>query len=144
MRRVSVSHEFVEFVPPDLEEGVLYVSISYATAIHLCACGCRNRVVTPISPAEWQLLYDGESVSLTPSIGNWEFPCRSHYWIRHNEIKWARSWSDEEIAEGRCRDAEDLEHYFSGKRAETAEVSAPVTQPRLSILHQLLRLFGLR
>jgi hypothetical protein len=35
----------------------------------------------PISPADWQLAYDGDTVSLTPSIGNWGFPRRSHYWI---------------------------------------------------------------
>lgn len=144
MKRASISHEFIEYIPSELEEGLLYVSIQYATAVHLCACGCGNKVVTPISPAEWQLLYDGESVSLTPSIGNWEFPCHSHYWIRHNKIKWARRWSDERIAEGRRRDAEDLENYFAGSRVKAVDVSAPLTQPRQSILHRLQRLFGLR
>lgn len=61
--------------------------------MHLCACGCRTKVVTPISSTEWRLIYDGESVSLYPSIGNWQFPCQSHYWIRRNEIRWAREWS---------------------------------------------------
>ena len=28
-----------------------------------------NKVVTPISPADWQLFYDGDTVSVTPSIG---------------------------------------------------------------------------
>src|SRR5579875_1493375 len=98
MKRASVSHEFVEDIPLQLDEGIVYVSIPYSTVVHLCPCGCRNKVVTPLSPAEWQLLYDGESVSLTPSIGNWEFPCRSHYWICHNRIRWARQWTTEEIA----------------------------------------------
>ena len=53
------------------------MSIPYATAVHLCACGCGNKVVTPFSPAEWQLTYDGDTVSLSPSIGNWQFPCKS-------------------------------------------------------------------
>ncbi len=143
MKPASISHEFVEYIPPDLEDGVLYVSIPYATAVHLCACGCGNKVVTPISPAQWQLLYDGKSVSLTPSIGNWQFPCHSHYWIRRDKIKWARRWSDEEITEGRRRDADDLESYFAGRRAKAVDASAPVTRPRQSILHRLLRLFGL-
>lgn len=124
MKRTSISHEFVEFVPPELQDGTLYVSIEYATAVHLCACGCGNKVVTPISPAEWQLLYDGDSVSLMPSIGNWQFPCRSHYWIRRNKIKWAAAWTDKDIAEGRRRDAEDLESYFTG-RQNPAQVSPP-------------------
>jgi hypothetical protein len=38
-------HAFVERVPERLEEGVLYVSILYATAMHFCACGCRREVV---------------------------------------------------------------------------------------------------
>ncbi|MFC4855982.1 DUF6527 family protein [Actinophytocola glycyrrhizae] len=24
--------------------------------------------------------FNGETVSLSPSIGNWSFPCRSHYY----------------------------------------------------------------
>lgn len=80
---------FIVTVPDDLEEGVLYVSMTYATAIHLCACGCREEVVTPISPNDWQLGYDGEDISLTPSIGNWRLPCRSHYWIRSGRVDWA-------------------------------------------------------
>ncbi len=144
MKRTSISHEFVEYIPPELVEGVLYVSIPYATAIHLCACGCGNKVVTPISPVEWQFLYDGESVSLTPSIGNWEFPCHSHYWIRHDGIQWARRWSDAEIAEGRSRDAEDLENYFADRGVKAVDAAIPVTQPRRSILDRLKRLFRLR
>lgn len=89
MRHTSLKHAFVEFMPSELQEGVLYVSIQYATAIHTCACGCGNKVVTPISPGDWQLLFDGNSVSLTPSIGNWQFPCRSHYWITSNKVCWA-------------------------------------------------------
>ena len=42
--------EFVEYIPTVLEEGILYISMKYATAVHLCACGCRQKVVTPISP----------------------------------------------------------------------------------------------
>jgi len=34
-------------------------------------------VVTPLSPTGWSLIFDGETVSLYPSIGNWNFPCRS-------------------------------------------------------------------
>ena len=68
--------------------------MTYATTTHLCACGCGNKVVLPLSPADWQLYFDGERVSLTPSIGNWQFPCQSHYWIRRNGIFWADRWSE--------------------------------------------------
>jgi hypothetical protein len=36
-------------------------------------------------------------VSLDPSIGNWSFPCRSHYWIRNNKVRWAENWSQARI-----------------------------------------------
>ncbi len=93
MRRTTIVHEFVEFIPSELKEGTLYISIPYATAVHLCACGCGIKVVTPISPPEWLLRWDGDTVSLHPSIGNWQFPCRSHYWIMRNRVEWARSCS---------------------------------------------------
>jgi len=66
-----LTHEFVEYVPAELADGVLYISIIYRSAVRRCACGCGNKVVTPITPADWQLPYDGDTVSLTPSIGNW-------------------------------------------------------------------------
>jgi hypothetical protein len=89
MRADRIDHEFVEFVPEQLAEATLYISMGYATAIHLCLCGCGQRVVTPLSPTDWRLTYDGESVSLDPSIGNWSFRCRSHYVIRRNHVIWA-------------------------------------------------------
>lgn len=82
--------EFVEFIPTDLEEGKLYVSMKYCTAVHLCACGCGERVVTPLRENEWTLSFNGV-VTLSPSIGNFEFPCRSHYYIIRNGIQWLPS-----------------------------------------------------
>jgi hypothetical protein len=70
MKRMTLTHQFGEYVPSELADGVLYISIPYRTVVHRCLCGCGNKVVTPISPAEWQLTYDGETISLTPSIGN--------------------------------------------------------------------------
>ncbi|SDF44278.1 hypothetical protein SAMN05216464_11831 [Mucilaginibacter pineti] len=86
---------FVELMPKEIEDGVLYISMEYATAIHRCACGCGSKVVTPLSPKDWKLNFNGESISLSPSIGNWNFDCKSHYWIVNNNIKWDVSWSDE-------------------------------------------------
>jgi hypothetical protein len=87
---------FVTQVPEALEEGYLYVSMPYATAIHLCACGCRWQVITPLRPGRWRLTFDGR-VSLRPSIGNWSFPCRSHYFIDSDRVAWARPWAEDEI-----------------------------------------------
>jgi hypothetical protein len=81
VNRASIRHEFVDLIPDALEDGVLYVSVQYATALHLCCCGCGSEVVTPLSPTDWSLTFDGDTVSLRPSIGNYSFPCRSHYFI---------------------------------------------------------------
>lgn len=100
----SIKHEFVEFIPEQIEERVLYVSIEYATAVHKCFCGCGMKVVTPFDPTDWKITFDGVTVSLYPSIGNWEFPCQSHYWIENNKIRWAKKWTKKQIAEGRALD----------------------------------------
>ena len=71
-------------MPERLEPDVIYVSLRFSLVSHQCACGCDEEVVTPLSPRDWQLIFNGESVSLYPSIGNWSFPCRSHYWIDQN------------------------------------------------------------
>ena len=105
-------HEFVECIPDKLQEGVLYISLPYATAVHRCACGCGNDVVTPFSPTDWHLMFNGETVSLAPSIGNWSFPCRSHYWIEGGRVVWAARWSDEQIAQERERDARRKSAYY--------------------------------
>lgn len=97
-------HEFVEYIPNNLEAGVLYISITFATAAHLCCCGCRREVTTPFTRTDWKLIYDGESVSLQPSIGNWSFPCQSHYIITGNSVRWVDRWSPERIVQGRQAD----------------------------------------
>ena len=98
---MKLKHEFVKMVPEPLEQGVLYICMEYRVAIHSCCCGCGRKVVTPFSPEGWKLIFDGKTVSIRPSIGNWNFECRSHYWITNNQIEWDRSWSDAEIKRSR-------------------------------------------
>lgn len=102
----SLVHEFVKAIPEELEERTLYVSMDYAIVAHKCCCGCGGEVVTPLSPFDWKLTYNGKSISLSPSIGNWSFECMSHYWIEESTIKWAGQWSKEQIEAGRRRDRE--------------------------------------
>ena len=101
MRVSQLTPVFVEHVPEPVPEGILYISVQYGTAVHKCCCGCGHEVVTPMSPTDWRLIFDGESVSLEPSIGNWSFPCRSHYWVTKNRVQWAPAWSREQVAAGR-------------------------------------------
>jgi hypothetical protein len=111
-RQKIIRPEFVEFIPDEVEEGVLYVSTRYATATHKCPCGCGEIVVTPIRPTDWTLIWDGDSVTLEPSIGNWSLPCQSHYWIIKNRIVWSRKWGAEKIELGRLTDAKRKPDYF--------------------------------
>lgn len=135
----SVSHEFVEFVPERLEERTIYVSIPFATAVHRCLCGCGSKVVTPISPAGWSVTFNGESISLDPSIGNWNFPCQSHYWIENNRVLWASQWSREEIDAGREKARRARLVYFDRASQDRApSMSNP--EPRLSLWERLKRL----
>jgi len=110
----TVKHIFVESVPGELEAGVLYISMDYATTIHSCLCGCGREVVAPLSPTDWKLLFDGETVSLSPSIGNWSFPCESHYWIRRNRVRWSTKMSRQRIDAGRARAKKAKERHLKG------------------------------
>jgi hypothetical protein len=131
--RATVSHEFVHAIPDQLEEGVVYVSIPYATAVHRCCCGCGHEVVTPLDPLQWSLIFDGETISLTPSIGNWSFPCRSHYWIRGGKVRKARSFTDAEVADLRAEDRErPLDHYGSRTGPSEAAQATPRWWTRLT------------
>jgi hypothetical protein len=90
MRHDTLTTEFVEYIPETLQPGILYVSEKYETAIHLCACGeCKNKTVTPFgSPNGWTMTKNENKITLRPSIGNWQFPCKSHYHITDNKVEW--------------------------------------------------------
>lgn len=137
----TIKHEFVEFIPRERQEGVLYVSIPCATAVHSCFCGCGQKVVTPLSPAHWQLTFDGETISLWPSVGSWSYSCRSHYFIKRDEVVWAGDMPKDKIASGRARDA-------AARTAHFDEVVQPITPPSVAPKRQsrkkgfLNRIFG--
>ncbi len=118
-----MQHRFVEIIPDTVEDGVLYISLKYCTAIHKCVCGCGNEVVTPISPTDWKLIFDGKTVSLSPSIGNWSFNCQSHYWIKRNEIVYAREWDKEEIQFGRTNDEKRKAKYYNKENESVSSVT---------------------
>jgi len=92
-----MKHKFVEYMPKIIEDNILYISIEFKVAKHRCPCGCGDIIVTSIDPNRWKLTYDGETVSLSPSIGNWTHKCKSHYFIKNDSIKWARKISDDDI-----------------------------------------------
>src|SRR5882672_12260484 len=105
-------HRFVEAAPQTLEPGVLYVSIRHKSVLPLCACGCGREVVTPLAPHRWQLSFDGETVSLEPSVGNSVLSCRSHYFITNNEVDWRRPMTDAGVEWARRRDQRAVDAAF--------------------------------
>ena len=117
---MTINHEFVDYIPDAIKEGTVYVCVPFATVVHRCCCGCGNEVVTPLSPTDWKLIFDGQSISLDPSVGNWSFPCQSHYWIRRNKVVWARRWSQKEIEAGRADDRSAKDRYFDGSKTQFA------------------------
>ena len=104
MQVKEFSVQFVEYMPEVINQGEMYISMRYSVVIHLCACGCGEKVVTPLSPDDWHLKYDGETISLYPSIGNWDFTCQSHYWIRRSKVINAERWDRQEMQYGKKRD----------------------------------------
>lgn len=111
-----MQHKFVDFIPDQIPFGVLFISIRYKTAVHKCVCGCDHEVVTPITPTDWKLTFDGETVSLSPSIGNWNFECRSHYWIIRNKVVHSRQWSNEKIEKERKKGEVKKNKFFFRKK----------------------------
>lgn len=117
MRIPTLEHRFIRSVPRELVSGILYVSMDYAKAVHSCCCGCGEQVVTPLSPTDWKMTYDGASVSLMPSIGNWQLPCRSHYVIRQGRVIEAEPWSAAQIAAEQRRDKVAKGHFYGEQPA---------------------------
>ena len=122
MRIHTLEHRFVRSAPRELEPGILYVSMEYATAVHTCCCGCGEQVVTPFSPTDWKMTYDGKSVSLMPSIGNWQLPCRSHYVIRQGRAIEAKPWSSAQVEVELRRDKATKARFY--RNEVTLEVSS--------------------
>lgn len=109
--------QFVGNVPENLALGVIYVAAEHGVMMHLCACGCGSEVSLPLSPIDWRLTFDGDSISVSPSVGNWSLPCRSHYVIDRSQVQWAADWTDEEVEAGRSLD----------RRRKKARHDAPIT-----------------
>ena len=73
---------------------------------------CGLKISTPLGPTEWTLEETDGGPSLTPSVGRWQSPCQSHYWITDGEIVWSGKWTPEQVAAGRsAEEARRVAHY---------------------------------
>lgn len=136
MRHMRLDHRFVEHIPERLEPGILYVSMEYATSAHRCCCGCGEEVVTPFTPTDWKMTFDGATISLRPSIGNWTLKCRSHYVIDRGKVIEAGPWSDEQIEAERRRDRASKALFYGHAPKVEASVQAAPMEPEHGFLHR--------
>lgn len=102
----------VHYMPKELQFGTLYVSEEFEIAIHLCPCGCGSKITTPLGATEWSFQETVSGPSLYPSIGNWQYACQSHYWIRGGEVVWAGKWTPEQIVAGRRQEERQRLAYY--------------------------------
>lgn len=115
MKTSQYRYEFVRYIPENILEGVVYISIEYNTVSHKCACGCGKEVVTPLSPGGWSFTYDGRTISLSPSIGNFSFACKSHYFITRSAVLWARNYDKRQIEKARTIDEKQRRKHYDQK-----------------------------
>jgi len=66
------------------------------------------------------------SVSLFPSVGNWKYACKSHYWIRENKVVDAGAMSAGAIAAVQERDRHDRDSYLAQVNARPIPDGATV------------------
>lgn len=140
MRHKRLEHRFVKHIPERLEPGVLYISMEYATSAHSCCCGCGEEVVAPFTPTDWKMTFDGETVSLNPSIGNWTLACRSHYVINSGNVIEAGPWTDEQVEAERHRDRAAKARFYG--EAQHTTMTAQVTSsslPKLGFVARISR-----
>ena len=122
-----LEHRFVKFIPDELDDGVLYVSVEYKTVTHTCCCGCGEKVVTPLSPAGWELTFNGQSVSLSPSIGGGR--CNSHYFIRQGRVQWARPLTKMQGVAALRRDQAAAERLYDERPPADGDVEDGLPRP---------------
>lgn len=89
MKLNRINHEFVKLIPENIQDGKLYISLEYKCVVHNCCCGCKSEVVTPIDNNGWSFKEESGKITLNPSIGNFQLPCKSHYFINNNNVIWA-------------------------------------------------------
>lgn len=141
MKSARFKHVLVDAIPEELQAGILYVAKDGDVAGHLCACGCRREVITPLSPTDWSLTLTRHGATLDPSIGNWAFPCRSHYFISGGNVVWAKDMSAKAIAKGRQGSRARKQSYYENLNTQPLAIlevgHKPQPSKRQGCLHRL-------
>lgn len=141
MKVIVIRPEYVKQFPEQLIEGILYVSEEFELTAHKCCCGCGEDVYNKLSPVKWCLSKSSDgSVSLYPSIGNWKYQCKSHYWIRNNQIIEAGTMSVKEIEMGQIRDRQDRDRYIAQINSQAeSKLSIKIWRSIRSVIRRILQ-----
>jgi len=83
IRKESVTPEYIEFMPEvdDMKENTIYISLKFSVTGHRCLCGCGSLTILPINNDGWNMTDNDNKLTFTPSVGNFQYPCKSHYII---------------------------------------------------------------
>jgi hypothetical protein len=127
----SLEHIFVDFFPPyeEMKEGILYVSMIGSMMTHKCCCGCGIEVILKLSPIDWSMSFNGKTITITPSIGNWNFECKSHYWIINSKVVWASKWSQKKIDSCRLKESLIADLYYNQTCSDNKEIDIRDRKP---------------
>ena len=134
-----MEHKFIDIIPIEIENNVLYISLKYNVTKHLCPCGCGSEIVATLSPVRYQLYYDGKTVSLTPSFGNWLHECKSHYLIKKDKVVWANPMSKNKMEAVIKKDKKEIKEYINKKK--TKNLSEPVSKKKSLFERIISRIF---
>lgn len=107
---------FVKYIPEDLLKNKMYISLENEIIAHKCPCGCGEKIFIPLTPIGWKMTFDGEGISISPSIGNWQLACKSHYWIENNKVIWSGNWSDKQIKFVRHREKIEQKAFYQKRK----------------------------
>ncbi|HEX2859224.1 MAG TPA: DUF6527 family protein [Alphaproteobacteria bacterium] len=139
LKHKQLTPEFVHHIPQHLKPGILYIAPEFGTVTHSCCCGCGVEVVTPLSPTDWKILFDGETITLSPSVGNWNIPCRSHYIIDRNRVVECEPWTSKQAAQEQARSQRAADVHYANQNVEVPNPTPSTTPPsRLSRLLSIL------
>ncbi|MBR5098658.1 MAG: hypothetical protein IK091_05495 [Spirochaetales bacterium] len=90
MRDRIISAIHVDTFPEILEQGKVYISDECKVSVHLCCCGCGEKVVLPFDnpTVGWTYTEIDGKPTFSPSVGSFNLPCKSHYFIRKGVVIW--------------------------------------------------------
>jgi hypothetical protein len=106
---------FLDRFPDEMAAGELYISPRFSLAGHLCPCGCQQEVTVKLSPARYQVTFDG-TISLYPSIAATALFCNSHYFITRGEVDWHSQLDENQRARAKDRDQRAVEQLRAAER----------------------------